>query len=122
MNAFGQWMKSRALRNADVAHALGLNESTTIRWGRDAYWPSSRDTLLQMIKFSGGAVTADMLLGVPARGNIRSSREAALGREALRTAQKREQRNGKKTKASSVKDVVEEAEPGDAPARRRAGA
>jgi hypothetical protein len=119
MNAFGQWLKTRGLRNADVAHALDLPTSTTIRWSRPGYWPT-RDGALTIIRLSGGAVTPDMLLPMPDRVSIKQSREAALGRGAIRTAKEREKRNGKKTKAGVVEE--DQAQPGIAPARRRAGA
>jgi uncharacterized protein YjcR len=120
MNAFGQWLEARGLRNADVARALGLSPNTTLYWTQPGYWPRRRDVALRIIRFSGGAVTPDMLLPMPDRDSIKQSHEAALGREAIRTAKERERRNGKKAKASVVKE--NQIQPRDAAARRRAGA
>jgi hypothetical protein len=119
MNAFARWLEAHDLRNADVARALDLRMQTTYRWLQEDYWPT-RDVAMRLINFTGGAVTPNMLLPLPGRAESTSSHEAALGRDAIRVAKEREKRNGKKAKASGVKET--QAQPRNAPARRRAGA
>jgi transcriptional regulator with XRE-family HTH domain len=59
-----EWLAESGTSYRELAGVAGINISTIHRFVAGKMWPQ-RDTLISLIKASGGRVTADDLLDVP---------------------------------------------------------
>lgn len=59
-----EWMQQNDLSDAAVAERLGKSRVTVSRYRRGNEIPSS-DTIKTIVEITGGAVTANDLLGIP---------------------------------------------------------
>jgi hypothetical protein len=103
MNPFGAWIEQAGLTKHAVADAWGVQDTAVWKITRDGYKPS-RDVLIRIWRFTGGAVTPDAML----LSGEKPPEHSFERRLAVRTIQKQKQKE--KTNAKRKKGFKSRAE------------